>query len=261
MSAEAATSDAVVSPILRQARFEVALLLRNGEQILLTAIIPVALLLGLTWATGIDLDGDPGVPRVSLVLAGVLAVAVLSSAFASLAITTGFDRRSGALLLLATTPLSRTGILLARVLATLAVVTLQVALLTGVAVVLGWRPGPSVAALVGAVAVVVVGTLSLGACGFALAGAVRAEATLAIANGVFLALLVAGGTALPPESLPGPIAAGVSWLPSAALGDALRGLLASAPGPSPAAMALDIALLAGWGLLAAIIARRTFRWD
>lgn len=239
---------------IQQAAFDLRLLLRNGEQFLLTLLIPTLLLIGLTVATVVTLDVPDGTSRVDTALAGVLSVAVLSSAFASLAIGVGFDRRSGALLLLATTPLSRTSILAARALATLVVVALQTLLLLVVAALLGWRPGGSLIAVFG---FLILGTASLGALGLALGGAVRAEATLAIANGLFLVLLLAGGTALPPSTLPGPIAAVVSCLPTAALGDALRTLLAGAHGH----LGLDAVILVLWGLAGALVARLTFRWD
>lgn len=241
----------------RQAGFDCRLLLRNGEQLLLTLAIPVVLLVLLTASEVVSLGQPEGVPRVDAALAGVLAVAVLSSAFASLAIATGFDRRSGALLLLATTPLSRVTILVARSLATLAVVAIQVTVLFAVAALLGWRPALGDVAC--ALAFVLVGALSLGALGFALGGALRAEATLAVANAVFLVLLVAGGTALPTSSLPPAVAAVVSWLPSALLGDGLRQCLAGEA--APAGLGLSMLALCAWFAAGIVVARRTFRWD
>ncbi len=243
----------------RQAGFDVRLLLRNGEQLLLTLIIPVVLLVLLTASDVVSLGQPPGVPRVDAALAGVLAVAVLSSAFTSLAISTGFDRRSGALLMLATTPLSRTTILAARSLATLLVVAVQVVVLFAVAALLGWRPAPGDVAT--ALMLVLLGTLCLGALGFALGGALRAEATLAVANAVFLVLLVAGGTALPTTSLPAPVAAIVGWLPSALLGDGLRECLAGETGPGGLPLFVTAIALGAWMLAGILVARRTFRWD
>lgn len=240
--------------VLTQARFDLRLVLRNGEQLLLTLLIPLALLLALSLSTFISLDVPPGSSRVDTALAGVLAVAVLSSAFTSLAISVGFDRRSGALLMLATTPLSRTSILAARSLATLAIVVVQSLVLAVGAAALGWRPDASA---LGAFALVIVGSLAFGALGFALGGALRAEATLAVANGVFLVLLFVGGTAVPPDTLPAPLSTIVGLLPSAALGDGLRTLLAHGPG----SLLLDVALLVGWGAAGAVFAARTFRWD
>ena len=237
-----------------QAAFDLRLLVRNGEQVLLTLLIPVVLLVALALAPAISLDVPSGAQRIDAALAGVLAVAVLSSSFASLAISVGFDRRSGSLLMLATTPLSRGSILAARAIAVLVLVALQVLVLCVTAVVLGWRPG---AGFLIALLVIVVGALSLGALGFALGGAARAEATLAIANGAFLVLLLAGGTALPTSTLPGPMAEVVQWLPSAALGDALRTLLAGGPG----VVVVDLVVMMAWGIAGAAVASRTFRWD
>lgn len=242
----------MIGLVSRQAAFDLRLLVRNGEQVLLTLVIPIVLLLVLTLTPIVSVPTDGA--RVNTALAGVLAVAVLSSAFTSLAISVGFDRRSGSLLMLATTPLSRASILLARSASTLVVVLGQAILLGIVAAALGWRP--TVASLL-ALVVVVMGALSLGALGFALGGAVRAEATLALANAVFLVLLLAGGTALPLSTLPSPMAAVVQWLPSAALGDALRTVLAGAAG----ALWIDVAVLVMWGLAGVVVASRTFRWD
>lgn len=239
--------------VIIQAGSDIRLLLRNGEQLLLTILIPLGLLIGLTLATSLPLAVAPGATRIETALAGVLAVAALSSAFTSLAIGIGFDRRSGALLMLATTPLTRTSILAARSLATLVIVAGQAVVLAVAALALGWRP---TLGSLGGFAVLLLGAASLGALGFALGGAVRAEATLAIANAVFLILLVAGGTAWPTSSLPAPIAAVVSWLPSAALGDALRALLASGPSSVP----FDVLLLIVWGGVGTVVAARTFRW-
>lgn len=242
--------------MIAQAGFELRLLLRNGEQLLLTLIIPVALLLGVTLVPALPLDAPAGAARVPEALGGVLAVAIIASAFTSLAISVGFDRRSGALVMLATTPLSRTAILGARALATLAMVAIQVALLGVTALALGWRPEPSALALP---AVVVLGTAAFAALGFALGGAVRAEATLALANAVFLVLVVAGGTTFPASALPGPLATFVSLLPSAGLADLLRwstGAMAAEAG----ALALDAAIVFAWGIAGAVVAARTFRW-
>jgi len=240
--------------ILAQAAFDQRLLLRNGEQFLLTILIPTGLLIGLTLVTALPLSVAPGASRVEMALAGVLAVAVLSSAFASLAIGVGFDRRSGALLLLATTPLSRTSILIARSIATFATVLLQTVVLAVTALALGWRPDS--AALI-ALPILALGTLALGSLGFALAGALRAEATLAVANAAFLLLLVAGGTAWPTSSLPGPLAQIVALLPSAALGDALRAVLAL----GSANLLVSAGVLIAWTFVGTIVAKRTFRWS
>lgn len=242
--------------MIAQAGFELRLLLRNGEQLLLTVIIPVALLLAVTLVPAVPLDAPAGAARVPEALGGVLAVAIIASAFASLAISVGFDRRSGALVMLATTPLSRQGILGARALATLAMVALQACLLVVVALGLGWRPATPALVLP---VWIILGTAAFAALGFALGGAVRAEGTLAIANAVFLVLVAVGGTTFPASDLPQIPAAIVSALPSSGLADLLRWSTgASATGGT--GLAVDAALLLGWGAAGALVAMRTFRW-
>src|SRR3954462_6264723 len=91
--------------IAAQTRLELLLLLRNGEQLLLTIVIPTRVLLLFAELAIVDVTGD----RVDFVVPGVLALAVLSTAFTGQAIATGFERRYGVLRRLGTTPLTRLG--------------------------------------------------------------------------------------------------------------------------------------------------------
>ena len=167
--------------VLAQARMETRLMLRNGEQLLLAVVIPVIVLVGGVAASGrigIDLDGHRA---VDVLTPGVLALAVMSTAFTSVAIATGFERRYGVIKLLGSSPLPRSGLLLGKVGALLAVVALQLVVLAAVGLALGWeptsvRPPTSVVALVLSVAL---GTAAFAALGLFVAGALRAEATLA----------------------------------------------------------------------------------
>ena len=234
------------------AGWEARLLLRNGEQLLLTIIIPVGLLLGLA-LTGLlpDAYGDD---RLAKAVATVLTVSVLSSAFTSLAIATGFERRSGALRFLATTPLGRVDLLAGKSLATAAVTCLSTLAVLVAAGAIGWRPQAGAA---WAVVPLLVGTASLAACGFALAGLMRAEAVLAVANGAFLVLLMFGGVIVPADALPGPLSEIAPWLPSGALAQSLTEALVDGSVPSAGPLLILLAWLAG----AALLAARTFRWS
>jgi ABC-2 type transport system permease protein len=239
--------------VLAQTTFETRAILRNGEQLLITLILPVLLLVGLVRTTVVGLETGGGT-RVDLVAPGVLALAVMSTAFTSQAIATSFDRRNGVLRLLATTPLGRGGLLAGKVLGVLVVEVVQVVVLGGVALALGWQPDP---AGVGAAAVaVLLGTAAFTSLAMLVAGTLRAEAVLAIANLVLVVLAVAGGIVVPAEQLPGPLAAVASGLPSGALGEAVRaatqdGVLAGGP----------LAVLAGWTIALCALAARLFRWS
>jgi ABC-2 type transport system permease protein len=230
--------------VLAQARFDTANVLRNGENLLLTMVIPVAVLL-ITMKT--PLGGDR-TPQQALVAAAGLAV--LATAFTSQAISTGFDRRYGVLRMLGLSPLGPVGLLAARTLVSVMIITLQLGVLLVLTGVLGsWWPGEPAQAAQAGVAVV------LAVCAFTawallLAGTLRAEATLAVANAVFLVLMVAGGLAVPAEDLPWGGAAG--WLPTGALVEAL-----SSPTPAWA----PLAVLFAWAAVGTALAARFFRWE
>ena len=99
-------------------------MLRNGEQLLLALVIPVIVLIG--GVTGADRVGlDFSRPTVDIITPGVLALAVMSTAFTSLAIATGFERRYGVIKRLGTSPLSRGSLLAGKAGALLAVEVLQ----------------------------------------------------------------------------------------------------------------------------------------
>ncbi|RZT86245.1 ABC-2 type transport system permease protein [Pseudonocardia sediminis] len=239
-----------------QAGIETRLALRNGEQVLLTLLIPVVLLLGLSL---IPLLPVPE-PRVGSVLPAILALAVMSSAFTSQAIALGFDRRYGVLRRLAATALPRWLLVTGRLVAVLAVVVIQVVLLCVLAALIGWRPSDMAAGagadLGGAVVAVLLGAAAFGALGILLGGTLRAEIVLALANVVWFVLLLAGGIVIPLSVLPEPIATIASFLPSGALAEALRATMVegSLPGIGP------VLVLLVWAVAAGLIAARTVRW-
>ena len=235
---------------LAQSRLEWRQLMTNGEQLLLTLVIPVAALIAVRL---LDLGS------LSSATPGVMALAILSSAFTATAIATGFERRSGVLKFLGATPLGRSGLLVGKVGATFAVIVVQLTLISVTALLLGWEPAPlGLSGAIALVALVGLGTLALGAWGFALAGVLRAEATLAVANAIFLLLLFAGGTLLSTERMPGAVGTLVSLIPSGALGNGLRSVLDPAFGGSPWVSAL---VLAAWAVGGIAVAVRTFRWE
>ena len=236
-----------------QGAFETRLILRNGEQLLVLLILPALALVALARLSMIDLDVE-GARRIDFVTPGILALAVMSTAFTSQAITTSFDRRNGVLRLLATTPLGRGGLLAGKVLAVLAVEVVQVVILGSVALALGWAP--PVAGIGPALAAIGLGTAAFTSLALLIAGVLRSEAVLAVANLLLVLLAVAGGALVPAAQLPGALADVAPLLPSGALGEALRGALLDGGlpvGPALVLVAWTVAL--GWG------AARYFRWS
>jgi ABC-2 type transport system permease protein len=239
-----------VKKVVAQTRVELALTLRRGESVLLSLGIPVMLLVFFSFVdvlpTGTD---DP----VDFLAPGVLALAVMSTAMVGLGIATGFERQYGVLKRLGSTPLGRPALLAAKTLAILAVEVLQVAVLAGVALVLGWRPDGSVMAFLPAMLLATVGFAGLG---MLMAGRLRGEAVLAAANGLYLVLLLLGGMVIPLAELPGPLRAVSRALPAAALSDVLHAASNAAAVPGRAWL-----VLLGWAVAAPLAAAATFRWE
>lgn len=230
--------------------WELRLTLRNGEQLLLTMLIPVALLIGLT-VTGI-LSSSDTLSRVEAAFPTVCMVSLIATCFTSLAIGTGFERRSGALTFLATTPLGRQGLVLGKVISTVMMAALSLAVVTVVAVILGWRP--SLAAL-WAIPTLLIAGAALATWALVVASVFRAEAVLAIANALFLVLIVVGGVSTNVTSLPLDVL--VALVPSASLSDALRSSLGAGVAPQW----WTLAILVAWALVGFILARKRFSWQ
>ncbi len=237
-----------------QAAMETRLLLRNGEQLLIALVIPLLVLVGgLESGDLVDLGAGP---RVDILTPGVFALAVMSSAFTSVAIATGFERRYGVLKRLGASPLPRSGLLAGKTGAVLLVESLQIAVLSVTAVSLGWRPEGGVVAVVASVLLVILGTAAFGSLALAMAGTLRAEATLAAANLVYLLLLVGGGVVVPLDRYPEAVQPLIELLPSGALAEGLREALT---GQGLSWMA--VLVLTVWAAAGAALTSRTFRWE
>ncbi len=237
--------------ILLQGRYESLTMLRNGEQLILAVVLPLMALIGLTVTP--FLDGLGG-SRINVAVPGILALCAMSTAFTGQGISTGFDRRYGVLRFLSTTPLGRTGLIAGKVLAVLAVLCLQVAVVSAVALPLGWQP--PAAGWLPAVGLLILGAAAFTALGLLVAGTVRPEATLAITNLLWILLGSLGGIVIPAERLPALAQGIVHFLPSGALGEALRQAFLLGTVNIDAALILLI-----WTVIAGAAAIRWFKWN
>lgn len=237
-----------------QTGIELRLLLRNGEQLLLALVIPLLLLIA-----GIHSDQVVSLGKgrtIDIITPGVLALAVLSTSFTSLAIATGFERRYGVIKRLGASPLPRAGLMMGKIGAVLLVEFMQLTVLSSVALALGWEPHGGLASFGWLALLALLGTAAFGALGLLIAGTLRAEATLAVANLVYVLLLVGGGVLVPLSRYPDSARTALEWLPSGALGQGLRDVFdGSAPGISP------IVVLLIWAVAAGVIAAKTFEWE
>ncbi len=234
-----------------QTRSEVSLVVRNGEQLLLTLVIPVLL---LVFFSVVDVLPSGTQEPVDFLLPGIVALAVMSTSMVSLGIATGFERTYTVLKRLGATPLTRGELVAAKMLSVAAVEVLQLVILVPLGVLLGWQTGGGTAIL--ALPAVLLGTAAFSGIGLTLAGTLRGEINLAAQNGLYLVLLLLGGMVIPMSSLPGPLRTVCEYLPSSALADVMRDSLTGA-GNRPG---LSWVVLAAWAVIAPVTAARTFRW-
>jgi ABC-2 type transport system permease protein len=240
--------------VLAQARMETKLILRNGEQLLLAVVIPLIVLVGAVEAAK-RIDHGFAHPPIDTLTPGVLALAIMSTAFTSLAIATGFERRYGVLKRLGASPLPRSGLLAGKIGSLLLVEILQFVVIGLAAQLLGWDPSLTPAGLAGVAISALLGTAAFAALGLFVAGALRAEATLAVANLVYLLLLAGGAVVLPASSYGGfgPVA---ELLPSGALGQAMRESFLEGTFPSG-----QLVVLFMWAVIGTVLTARSFKWE
>ena len=236
--------------IAAQTKLELSMTLRRGESLLVTLAIPIGILVFFGKVNPLSsVKGDP----LDFLVPGVLSLAVMASAMVSLGIATGFERRYGVLKRLGSTPLSRGGLLAAKTLNVLAIEVLQVAVIVGTGVALGWKLD---ARILPAIGLLLIGTIAFAGIGMFMAGTLRAEANLALANALFLVLMFLGGMAYPLTKLPNAVESIARLLPAAALAECVRAVLDHRTFPVGAFVVLLV-----WAVAAPLAAARWIKWE
>ncbi len=236
-----------VQIVLAQTRIELTMTLRRGESLLITVLIPIGALI-VTASPVIH------VGSIYFLLPGILTLAIMSTGMVSLGIATAYERYYGVLKRLGTSPLSRTGLVLAKALAVLVVEIGQVILLILIgAIFYGWRPTGS---LIMTLLVMLIGSATFVGLGMLMAGGLRAEATLAGANALYLVFLVIPGVLFPLKAAPGFVQAIAQFLPSTALAMSLRGAMTNAGTPLG-----PLLILIAWCVIFLVATGFTFKWE
>lgn len=242
-----------IAATVAQTVMELRLTARRGENVLVTILVPAAV---LVFFASVDVVSSGPGPAVDSLLPGALALAVVATGLVNLGIATAYERSYGVLKRLGGSPLTRANLVAAKLTAVLLIEVVQVVVLLAIAwLALGWRPAPGGSPAFFMV-FLLLGTSVFAGLGLLLAGALRAEATLALANGLFLASMLLGGIVVPADRLPVPLSTVAGWFPGAALADGFRIALGGVGDPLS-----DTAILAAWGIGAVVLSVRTFRWE
>lgn len=228
-----------------QGVIESKLMLRHGEQQLLSIIIPLAILIGaakLKDTTGHDVDE---------VFPMVLAVAATSSGFTGQAISLAFDRRYGALKRTGASGVPAWAIVVGKILGVLSMVVLQVLVLGTVAAILGLRVSAGGAAI--GVLTLALGVATFTALGLLLGGTFSSEVVLAVANLIWFVLLGTVGWVMFSQGL-----GDNGWftlVPTVAMASGLdTAFNGSFPG-------IELLVLVVWAAVASFAAVRWFRFE
>lgn len=240
-----------------QLAMELRLTVRRGENLVVTLGIPLLLLVFLA---DVDVIGSATgqASRLDQLVPGILCLALISTGLVSLGIATAFERGNGTLKRLASSPLPRWALVAAKTGAVLATVVAQVVVLGAVGTLLGWAPpGGPLVALLSASPWLALGTVCSAFGGLLLAGLLRPEATLALANALYLLILLLGGVIVPLAQLPDPVATFAGALPPALMADLVRGALT----PGAAAGPWEWLALAGWTVALLVATLATFRTE
>jgi ABC-2 type transport system permease protein len=236
---------------LAMASMDLRLTARRGENLLVMIVIPAGVLVFFATFAVVPTPGA----RIDFLLGGAIALAIAATGLVNLGIATAYERHYGVLKRLGGSPLPRAGLLAAKVLSVLVVEIAQVILLIGIALAaLGWR-FPTTFSLPFLLVAIMLGTVVFAGLGLALAGALRAETVLALANLLFLAFLALGGLIVSLDQLPDWLSMVAGVLPATALADLVR--IAFGGGGDALAPSL---ILVAWSGFAAL-ALTTFRWD
>jgi ABC-2 type transport system permease protein len=243
-----------MNALYAQTRAEVQMTVRRGETLLLTIGIPVLLLIFFSQT---HVAVSPSAHRINFIAPGILALCVLSTSLVALSIATGFERSFGVLRRLHVTPLGQRRLIGAKIAGVLVTELLQVAVLSGVALLFTWHPHGGATGALEVAALLILGSAGCAGIGLLLAGSLRAEVNLAASNGLYLVLLLVSGIVVPVTSLPTFVQKIVVGLPPGAMADGLHRVLGQGHAPSIA----DWVSLAVWAVLAPLLAARTFRFD
>jgi ABC-2 type transport system permease protein len=238
---------------------ETRLTLRRGESLLLTVAIPVGLLVFGSLTKVLPRPSD----QAGFLVPGILALAIMSTGMVSLGIATAFEREYKVLKRLGTTPLGRPRLVGAKVLSVVFVEVLQAVVVLGTGLVLGWGPARATsgcgqfAMFLAALGAAIAATSAFAGLGLLMAGRLRADIVLAVANGLWLVLMLLGGMLFPLSKLPSGLRAVADVLPASALSEALRGAIGTGAGvPGHAWAVLGI-----WAVAAPVAAGLSFRWE
>jgi ABC-2 type transport system permease protein len=234
-------------------------ILRSPDTIITTAVTPIALLLLFVYVLGGAIRTGSTGSYIDYLLPGILLITI-ASGVAYTAYRLFLDLRDGMLERLRSMPIARSSVLWAHVLTSLVANLVSIALVIGVALIMGFRTGASAVAWLGVAGILILFTLALtwlaviaGLSAKTVDGASAFSYPL-----IFLPFI--SSAFVPTDSMPAPVAWFAENQPVTSIVDTLRALFAGAPvgGEIWVALGWLAGVLVGAWALAIAISRRRF---
>ncbi|MDR7234029.1 ABC transporter permease [Agrococcus sp. BE272] len=235
-------------------------ILRSPDTIVTTVVTPIALMLLFVFVLGGAIDTGAGTSYVDYMLPGILLITI-ASGIAYTAYRLFLDLQGGIFERFQSMPIARSSVLWAHVLTSLVANMVSVAVVVGVALLIGFRSGASPLAWLAVAGILIVFTLALtwiaviaGLSAKTVDGASAFSYPL-----IFLPFI--SSAFVPTDSMPGPVAWFAEHQPVTSIVDTIRALLAEQPvgGEIWVALAWLVGLLVGAYALALVVYRRRTR--
>lgn len=214
-------------------------ILRSPDTIITTAVTPVALLLLFVYVLGGAIATGTGVSYVTYLLPGILFITV-ASGVAYTAYRLFLDLQGGIFERFQSMPIARSSVLWAHVLTSLVANLISVGIVTGVALLMGFRSGASVAAWLAVAGIVTQFTLALTWIAVVVGLSARSVDGASAFSYPLIFLPFISSAFVPTDTMPGPVAWFAENQPVTAVVDTIRGLLAQEP------VGTDIVVALAW---------------
>ena len=242
-------------------RFVHLAFLRNPAAAIFTLAFPLGLLVVLTTVLRDSTVAREGVTydRTTYHVVAMALFGLISATYTNVAMTMTLARERGVLKRLRGTPLPLGTAVAARIVHATAVATALVVLTFGYGAAIGAVDAPGSERAAAILVVTLVCASSFAAIGLAVSTFVRdAAAAPPIVNGVLLPLLLLSGVFVPiGDDAPAWVRGVAEVFPIRAALDLLLGASAARTGIDLA----DVAVVAAWGTVGAVVAVRRFRWE
>lgn len=228
------------------------------------ALVTMPMVLFVLFGSTIRGDLDGGLPVAAMLMTSFTCFGVVNLAIFSIGVAAAEQRGMGWIRRLRVSAMPLWSFFGGKVLLGFAAAT---AILVGNAVLAQCvGAGVPVVSLVRLWLVILFGTLCLAPFGFALAYWVRPGAANLIGNLVFLPLSYTSGFVMSPDTLPGPVAAVSSYLPTSHWGHLAWGAIADRGQAADFGVTLgnparDVLVVLGWAVAASVVAAVGWRRD